>query len=164
MIPCTKKKKKKTVVPRLTYILYIILLIYYTYTILFCKCEWYFSLCFKVVFLFISTEVCKQILERLYSVDESVFTGPTHHRRIKPFIGTATGNISGMWDPRWTTVPGRSEVWKVQRCTQKRCTLEELSRTDQRLRIQCNMQNMHPVLSHESGLFPRTFWITFKHH
>ncbi len=47
-------------------------------------------------FLFIAIEVCKQKFGPFYSVDDSLFTGPINHRRIKPFIGTASRNISGM--------------------------------------------------------------------
>ncbi len=88
--------------------------------------------------LFIAIEVCKQKFGPFYSVDDSLFTGPINHRRIKPFIGTASRNISGMWESRWTPSPGRSEVWKVPRCNQKGGTSEEISRRAQRLWIQCN--------------------------
>ncbi len=98
-------------------------------------------------FLFIAIEVCKQKFGPLYSVDDSLFTGPTNHRRIKPFIGTASGNISGMWDSRWTPSPGRSEVWKVPRCNQKGSTSEELSRRAQRLQIQCNTRKTRILFS-----------------
>lgn len=124
-------------------------------------------ICFKVVVvcLFISTEVSNQRFGCLYSVDEPVFTGPTHHRRIKPFIGTTTGNISGMWDE----IPGEPQCQDTQKYEKYRDAIKKVhfrrtAQRAQRLWIQCNMQNVHPVLSHAKRLFPRTmFWITLKH-